>query len=984
MKKLVLFLMALMTITNLSAKSVWTESFNYAVGDLTTKTTQDDLSYTDYINWYYNASGTNTLLQVADTNLTYPNYCTKASGKAIKIAARGYKTGRQFADIATGSVFVSALIKINTLQGSDGTKEYFMYMTPDISGSKAFARLYTKKDADGYYLGIAKFAESNSYLRYSQKLNYGETYLIVMQYDFTDGDKNDFVSLYINPTSETAKPTVTCVRDTINGSGTAQGSDSKDDAASIGGIMINQAANTSRNMFIDEIKVATAWADLWEGGSDVKTPTLVVAEDQKSYDFGELVINKDNLSYTFTVTGTDLSEAVTVAKTNSDITVSPTSISVADAAKGAQVTVTVAPTVSGEQSDIITLSSGTLSQQVTVSWKGVEEPIIDPTAELLSNPSFEQYSTNPMFGTSWTDWTIPLGQTTTETTDKLDGEVAMFANQVTTTMSYLTQEVKIDDTYPAGTQFELKVNYKVITSKGADDIASDSYWHSPSVDQMDADADILKVTLGNQSEWTEKSFIVTKPEGATSLFVRVSIKKGVQVLFDKFSLKMHESTEPMFTVTPESVKSIEANIGDSVLVGTFTVKQANLTKPVLVEISGTGKAYFHASKSSLTQATETVDVYFAPKTTGHFSAVVNFMDDPEATLYNTSRSLTATAIDPTKTPTISVTPTTLPAFACKATEKQSQSVSVTSENCIDDVKVAIEQKKGSGFTIDQSQIVKNTPHTTIITFCPMTEGEYAATITWTTEKGNTITMDVIGTATKADPIPVDYDTAFVWNTNSPYTYLNEDFASALPDQRNKTLRITDWQNVVKKGTRAWWGYNSDTTTQAKATGYVFGVETPTDAEMWLVTPALDYKNATKKVFSFKVMSDMLFAGQNHELQVFYIDPSDPKDIYFQHIEEVDELIPYGDDKLENTWYPIVIDLTGQPYIPDVFFMAFKFTDKACNNGGEYFVTDVVWGEQSATATPMQNMSAPARKYIQSGHFVIEYQGKRFNILGAQQ
>lgn len=982
MKKIILLLAAIATVSIAQAKSVWTENFNYAVGDLTTKTTQDDLISTDYTSWYYTQTGSYSLLQVADTNLTYPNYCTKATGNAIKISARGYKTGRQFSDITSGSVFVSALVKINTLQSSNGTKEYFMYMTPDISGSNAYARLHTKKDADGYYLGVAKFAESNSYLRYSQKLNYGETYLLVMRYDFIDGEKNDFVSLYINPTSETTNPTITCVRDTATGSGTAQGADSKNDAASIGGIMINQAANTSRNMFIDEVKVATAWADLWEDGSDVKTPTLVVAEDQKSYDFGELTINKDQQTYQFTVTGTDLTEAVTVAKTNADITVSPASISVADAAKGAKVTVTVTPTVLGAQSDVITISSGKLSQQVTVNWKGVEEPIIDPTAELLSNPSFEQYSTNPMFGTSWTDWTVPLGQTTTETNDKLDGSVAMFANQVTTSMSYLSQAVTIDDTYPAGTQFELKLNYKVTLSKGDDDIVSDSYWHSPSVDQMEADADILKVILGNQSEWTEKSFIITKPEGATSLYVRINIKKGVKVLFDKFSLKVHKSTEPMFAVTPESVKAIEANIGDSVLVGTFTVKQSNLTQPVLVEISGTGKAYFHASKSTLTQATETVDVYFAPKTTGHFQALINFTDDPEATLYNTSRSLVGTAVDSTQTPTISVTPTMLSAFSCKAKETQTQSVFVTSQNCIDDVKVSIEQTKGSGFTIDQSFIVKNTSHTTVITFCPITEGDYAATITFTTEKGNTIKINVTGTATKSDPTPVDYDTVFVWNTTNPYKLLDENFASALPAQRNKTLKVTDWQNVVKKGTRAWWGFNSDTTTQAKATGYMFGITEPTETEMWLVTPALDYKNATSQVFTFKVMSDMLFEGQTHNLEVYFIDPSDPKDIFFQHLTDLDEYIPYADEDLENKWSYIQVPLAGQPYIPDVFFMAFKYTDQACNNGGEYFVTDVTWGkEQIITGMPDIQSTNTVKKFFDGRQIIIIKNGRRYNILG---
>lgn len=549
MKKLVLFLMALMTIINLSAKSVWSESFNYAVGDLTTKTTQDNLISADYTSWYYTQSGSNTLLQVADTNLTYPNYCTKATGKAVKITARGYKTSRQFASITSGSVYAGALITINSLQGSENTKECILYMTDYIAGNKMFAKLHTLKLADGYKLGIAKGAESSNYLRYSDKLNYGQTYLIVVKYDIVDGEKNDFVSLFINPTAETTVPTLTCVRDTATSSGNPQGADAKDDPSDLSGLGIYQSASTSRNMVIDEIKVATAWADLWEGGSDVKDPTLVVPEDKKSYDFGELTIGKDQPSYSFTVKGTDLTEAVTVTKTHADVAVSPASISVADAAKTTTVTVTVTPTATGDQKDTIVLSSSKLTQKVAIAWKAVEAPIIDPTAELLENPSFEQYSSNPMFGVSWDSWSIPLGLTTIEKTDKLDGEVAMFANEVAIDKAYLTQEVTIDDTYPVGTQFDLKVNYKVVSSVGENDITSDSYWHSVSEDRMAADADILVANLGNPSSWTEKSFLITKPEGATSLFVRLYIKKGVQVLFDKFSLKMHQ-TEPTPTTLP--------------------------------------------------------------------------------------------------------------------------------------------------------------------------------------------------------------------------------------------------------------------------------------------------------------------------------------------------------------------------------------------------------------------------------------------------
>lgn len=538
MKKILLSLMAIMTITTISAKSIWTEHFNHNVGDLTTLTTQDDLSYLDYTNWYYNASGTNAHMQVADTNLTYPNYCTKATGKAVKISAKSYKTGRQFADITTGSVYVSALVKINTLQGSDDTKEYFLCMTPDIAGSSAFARLYTKKSSDGYQLGIAKFAEASGYLRYSQKLNYGKTYLLVMKYEFADGEKNDFVSLYINPTAETAQPTVTCVRDTTTATGAQQGSDSKNDAASIAGVVINQAANTSRDMFIDEIKVATAWADLWESGSDVKEPSITLNAD--NHDFGEIVQNSEAQTWTFTVTGANLTDDITLSKTHDDVALSISSISKSDAANK-DVVITITPNTLGEQTETITLASGTLVKTVTLSWKVIEYVDPKPLSNLIANGGFEQFetTTRPPFGliTTYNGWDGILSGLTTEATDIKEGTNALRTSELGTT-STLFQSIDMTG-FDVDDEFELTLWYKVLTSKG-EDLTLQSFWsqyQGVDISQgLTQDADKLQKVLPSSDEWTSYIIRTTKPANGNRFEFRLKLLKGAEVLLDDFKL----------------------------------------------------------------------------------------------------------------------------------------------------------------------------------------------------------------------------------------------------------------------------------------------------------------------------------------------------------------------------------------------------------------------------------------------------------------
>lgn len=231
---------------------------------------------------------------------------------------------------------------------------------------------------------------------------------------------------------------------------------------------------------------------------------------------------------------------------------------------------------------------------------------------------------------------------------------------------------------------------------------------------------------------------------------------------------------------------------------------------------------------------------------------------------------------------------------------------------------------------------------------------------------------------------------FQFDTSNPLSLLNETFEAA-QSYRNQTLQLDGWQNVVFAGDRAWWGYNQLDATEymAKATSYVFGETTPTDCEMWLVTPALDYNNAATKVFTFEVMSDILFEGQEHRLEVFYIDPTDPAKPIAQCLTDLDPYIPFEDESMENTWYPLMVSLQRVPDIvetADVFFMAFRFVGKLYNNGGTYYIDNVTWGVQElplSTETVIDINAPHVQKILRNGQVIIQREGKTYNVLGRE-
>ena len=119
-------------------------------------------------------------------------------------------------------------------------------------------------------------------------------------------------------------------------------------------------------------------------GGATTTPQLTVNPTSLSFTGAQ---TGQTYTKTFTVTGTDLTGNVTISSNSNVFTVSPSTLTAAQATAGATVTVTYNPTAAGTQSGTITVSSnGATSKTVSVTGTATSTPTmtVDPTSMSVS------------------------------------------------------------------------------------------------------------------------------------------------------------------------------------------------------------------------------------------------------------------------------------------------------------------------------------------------------------------------------------------------------------------------------------------------------------------------------------------------------------------------------------------------------------------------------------------------------------------------
>lgn len=186
------------------------------------------------------------------------------------------------------------------------------------------------------------------------------------------------------------------------------------------------------------------------------------------------------------------------------------------------------------------------------------------------------------------------------------------------------------------------------------------------------------------------------------------------------------------------------------------------------------------------------------------------------------------------------------------------------------------------------------------------------------------------------------DDRFNLDTTNPSILLDEHFDKV---RHNKPLAELGWTNIIEAGARPWWGYTfkDDKTGKviesvAKATAYIYQEPKNDPYKMWLITPALDFKNAASKYFTFRVMGDLLFEGQPAALELYYLDMADGS-VYKNKVEM--PMPSIADDN--GLWSEYHIDLEGQN-ISDTFFMGFCLTSPSGQESPmTFYIDDVSFG-----------------------------------------
>lgn len=340
------------------------ETFDYSAGQLSVGRyvdCNDSTKWWSLKSWTAGTTTPTNPIMIVDNSLSYPGYVTSATGNKAQLKTiAGTADVRRFAPVTSGSVYAAAIINMTSATTS---VEHFFGLC--LGTSDYFSKVYAKSADDGFQLAIAKGSETKSNLTsYSSTLSFNKNYLIVVEYVFKEGAKNDSVNLWINPTKSTTTPTLVCDTTLANAKG---------DASKIAGVYLYQS-NNAPTVAIDEIKVATAWDDLFESSTPTPEPTVtpeILVDNTITFSKGNIYTGTE-YSANFYLYAENLTDSVKLTCNNADVTLSKTALSKEEAEAGIDITATLNPTTAGYREVTITVSSkGAEDVTVTSSWTAI-------------------------------------------------------------------------------------------------------------------------------------------------------------------------------------------------------------------------------------------------------------------------------------------------------------------------------------------------------------------------------------------------------------------------------------------------------------------------------------------------------------------------------------------------------------------------------------------------------------------------------------
>jgi hypothetical protein len=217
MKKHILFVLLITSFTSY-AQLLLNEDFDYNTGSLTDIKGRSNVSFG---NWF--SVSTSSLFKgdqfVSVGNLNYPKYFSNINSNKLSATydSAGAYSYRHFEPQFTGTVYFSFLLNVVSLTTNNpNNSKYFIEITDSLAKSwmlnidKGINDSFFKLKIQDDYSGNKNFAISND-------LAINKTHLIVLAYQFNNGNENDSIFLWINQnTIQKPKPNYSIGVDSTN------------------------------------------------------------------------------------------------------------------------------------------------------------------------------------------------------------------------------------------------------------------------------------------------------------------------------------------------------------------------------------------------------------------------------------------------------------------------------------------------------------------------------------------------------------------------------------------------------------------------------------------------------------------------------------------------------------------------------------------------------------------------------------------------
>lgn len=956
--------------------------------------------------WKKVETSTNTIL-VKNKALTYKGYQDVAKGNALYIAPASDNKTVSYAVKAVeeaiktdkSKVYVSFLM--NVTAAPEKGKPWFIsyaYPTtggkwPNTNGTNGHIQLFKSDNEGKYKLGFGKGEGMTSCVEYDSELNLKETYLVVMCYTLNAGTSNDTFRVWVNPVAGATEPAA-------DGEAAVNKSDISDQAG-IQGVRVYQygsSSHTSPTMYLDALRMATAWADLFPKGGDDPEPSAAITPSAESVQLNTpdgMAFQGQTLTGTFTVKGSGLTSDITLSCDNPAVTVEPATVSAEDANSAAvSVTVSYKATTADALAANITLASEGASD-ATVQVTAAVNPATDvPSFAFLiakdDNESFNIYRyTGSMAKVSYVDTQnkniyiqdmtaairinygqamIEYAQCPLKAGDKVKN-IYLCRLDDAQGMAFIPWTSAIGDVTSEGNEVSpVEITFADLKQAGEENLnrlvkildvtlspSEGQVWGTQAVAASDEHGQ------ANLSIFPASDLKDTPVPAAAKSVVGISTSKAGTAVRIRYASDIELVEEdaaieitPTLNYGADEWLEVNKTYADY---GTLHVKAVGLAVPVDIDVRGTDRALFSLSSAQIPAGSGEYDikVTYAPTKVGKHTATIVFETQDNNTELNKTLTVRAQAWDPANPPSIVPDLTSISDFEATVGETQEQTLKYTVKNLLDYANVKVETP--GAFIINSTTTPKyDGTYQLKITFKPLAEDTYFNKIIFTADKCEPVEVEIAGIALGDNPPEEKEGDELVFGGEALKSYLT-DFSTAV--ENNKPLSLEGWKNVAALGTRAWWSYSVEGNQAAKVTAYDSKATVSEPVQMYLVSPCLDFKDADNRLLCFNVMGQFMTDDMYSDLGLYIVDAAtarvNPKGAVYEYVEGLN--FPCTKDE-NGEWARYVLDC-DQWNLPDEFYCVFIFTsmrgkDESC----VYYVDDFSWGR---TDVP----------FIRSSHQMLE-------------